>query len=107
VTLEEYAGLKQRCAAKDYSFVAIRTPERLEFRSACSQNDVQSIETLIRLRLAVDGAARDGIEADWDAWAAFDDACWGREIGILAYAEDLLTPYLQRSGVTLPVRKAP
>lgn len=53
-TLEEYDSLRKQCSGRDYSFVAIRSESRLEFRSACSQNTVDEVMRLIRFRLEVD-----------------------------------------------------
>ena len=57
-TLDEYATMRTQCSGRDYSFVAIRDPNRLEFRSACSQNTVEDVLRLVRFRLHTDRQAR-------------------------------------------------
>ena len=48
--------MRQASQIRDYSFVSIRSTERVEFRSACSQDSIDDILWLIRFRLAVDRA---------------------------------------------------
>lgn len=97
--LNEYAELRSQCSLRDYSFVAIRNAERLEFRSACSQPTIDAIEQLIRFRLAIDLAVRDGVVGNWNPRTAFYDACWGKQVGAYSQAVCLLNPYLERCGV--------
>ncbi len=100
--LTEYEQYRSQCSLRDYSFVAIRNAERLEFRSACSQPTIEAVEQLIRFRLAVDSAVREGVTGDWCPRTAFDDACHGRPVPALSKARGLLGPYLDGSGVTIP-----
>ena len=75
-TLEEYAEMRNQSPGRDYSFVAIRDTERLEFRSACSQNSVDDIIRLIQFRLRTDQLASQTENIpDRDAMARFQDAC--------------------------------
>jgi hypothetical protein len=53
-SLSEYEQMRQASHIRDFSFVSIRSSERVEFRSACSQDSVDDILWLIRFRLAVD-----------------------------------------------------
>lgn len=53
-TEAEYVQQRAACQGRDFSFVTLRNPQRLEFRSACSQPHLAAIEQLIRFRLAVD-----------------------------------------------------
>ncbi len=69
--LAEYSELRTLCPMRDYSFVAIRNEERLEFRSACSQTSLERMELLIRFRLAVDQAVHDGLVGSWCAKSEF------------------------------------
>lgn len=55
-SLAEYEQMRQSSKLRDYSFVAIRGAERLEFRSACSQDTIDDVVLLVRFRLAVDRA---------------------------------------------------
>jgi hypothetical protein len=56
-SLEQYAQARRDAAVRDYSFVSLRAPGRVEFRSACSQDSLAEIVRLIRFRLAVDLAS--------------------------------------------------
>jgi hypothetical protein len=56
-SLEQYAQARRDAAVRDYSFVSLRAPGRVEFRSACSQDSLTEIVRLIRFRLAVDLAS--------------------------------------------------
>ena len=55
-SLSEYEQMRQSSKSRDYSFVSIRSADRVEFRSACSQDSLDDILWLIRFRLAVDRA---------------------------------------------------
>ncbi len=68
----EYAQMLQAGNSRDYSFVAIRSPQRVEFRSACSQNTLDEILLLIRFRLAVEKATRQGEPMEQGKPAASD-----------------------------------
>lgn len=56
---DEYERRRAECRGRDFSFTAIRGPERVEFRSACSQPTLDDIEQLVRFRQAVDRLASD------------------------------------------------
>jgi hypothetical protein len=53
-SLDEYEMMRSQCSGRDYSFVAIRDANRVEFRSACSQNTVEDVVRLIQCRLEID-----------------------------------------------------
>ncbi|WP_373652687.1 hypothetical protein [Schlesneria sp. DSM 10557] len=99
--LAEYELYRSQCFLRDYSFVAIRNAERLEFRSACSQPTVEAVEQLISFRMAIDAAVRDGVTGDWCPRTAFDDACLGRPVAALPKARELLGPYLDGVGLSV------
>lgn len=75
-TLEEYQQMQTQCSGRDYSFVAIRDANRLEFRSACSQNSIDDVERLLRFRLESDVLANNAnakVIADSSRRAAYED----------------------------------
>ena len=97
--LQEYEQLRTQCSLRDYSFVAIRNAERLEFRSACSQPTIEAIEKLIQFRLAVDRAVLRGVVGDWCPKSAFNDACVMGFSTAKLKAVDLLRTYLNQLGL--------
>jgi hypothetical protein len=52
--LAEYAQMRSETPGRDYSFVSIRENNRIEFRSACSQDTIDDVERLVQFRLALD-----------------------------------------------------
>lgn len=98
--LVEYADLRAQCPMRDYSFVAIRNEERLEFRSACSQESINAMEQLIRFRLAVDCAVQEGVTGNWCPRTAFQHACMGKPVSAFSEAVDSLKPHFERYGVS-------
>ncbi len=75
-TLEEYEKMRSQCSGRDYSFVAIRDSNRIEFRSACSQNTVDAVERLVRHRLEIDCKATVAhLSSASEMRVAFEKAC--------------------------------
>ena len=75
-SLSEYEQMRQASQIRDYSFVSIRNADRVEFRSACSQDSVDDILWLIRFRLAVARACGRDISPTLDnPQARFIAAC--------------------------------
>jgi hypothetical protein len=99
--MTEYAALRAQCPSRDYSFVAIRNEERLEFRSADSQESITTMEQLIRFRLAVDLATQNGVIGNWNPRTMFQNACLGKPIEILSEAVDSIKPYFDQCGVAM------
>jgi len=95
--IEEYQHQFAGKNVRDYSFIAIRDEDRLEFRSTCTQPTSADICDLIRLRRSVADAARAGISCEWDSKAAFQDACCGRPTPA-QQAADLLAPFFDHHG---------
>ena len=86
-SLAEYEQMRQFSQIRDYSFVSIRSADRVEFRSACSQDSLDDILWLIRFRLAVDRACeRDASPPPDNPRAQFIAACttgpgpWSEEL---------------------------
>lgn len=79
-TLKIYEQLRAECFGRDYSFIAIRSTSRVEFRSACSQNTVDDVLRLVRFRLTVDSlptGPTEHLHSDSDSARRFDAACHG------------------------------
>jgi hypothetical protein len=75
-TLDEYEQMQAECSGRDYSFVAIRDANRLEFRSACSQNTVDDVVRLVDFRLDCDKRAGHQSNVHRSSFAvAFENAC--------------------------------
>ena len=89
-SLPEYNQMRLASQCRDYSFVAIRSADRLEFRSACSQNSIDDILLLIRFRLAVDQACeRDVLPAGSNPRELFITTC---TTGPGPWCRDLFAP---------------
>jgi hypothetical protein len=91
---EEYRRECERCLLRDYSFVSVRSSNRLEFRSACSQSSIDAIVDLIGFRQAVAAAVSGGIEpVPFDSAEVFEAACLGSSDLPLEWALRQLAPH--------------
>lgn len=94
-------------APHDHSFVALRgidpAQQRLEFRSACSQNNVERVLQLVQFRIAVSEAVHEGKTGKWCPRKTFWKACSGEDVPEAEEALEILAPFLARRSVALSV----